>query len=274
MIRLQDSTPAIYYDQSRDFQLIGRLYDIVLNSVRTNAANVYNLPIGKNMDEKLLNLLSTTLGFQSRHKYNSKQLAAICSVLPRILRWKGSINAILTAVNALLQAEGIKQSLDYSIDAKEQITLYLPQDLSDLTLLQDLLIYILPAGIGCQMVKEISETIKAETNLTTEDTVEVHYQTEEQFYNQMLRINDKDPNNDINRLVQGDMTNSSGILQNVSVSDKVFKSGDGSPALREPRIVMASDDNVLVINKVGNADAYDLYVDDTLTETIPDDDDD
>ena len=37
MIKLQDMTPDVYYNQSRDFQFIGRLYDIVLNSVKTNA---------------------------------------------------------------------------------------------------------------------------------------------------------------------------------------------------------------------------------------------
>ena len=41
MIRLQDMTPSVYYDQSRDFQFIGRLFDVVLNSVKTNADMVY-----------------------------------------------------------------------------------------------------------------------------------------------------------------------------------------------------------------------------------------
>ena len=55
MIKLQELTPSVYYEQSRDFQFIGRLYDIVLNYIKTNADNLYTLPIGKNMDEKLLN---------------------------------------------------------------------------------------------------------------------------------------------------------------------------------------------------------------------------
>lgn len=171
MIRLQDSTPSVYYDQSRDFQFIGRLFDVVLNSVRTNTSNITCLPVDKNMNEKLLNLLSTTLGFQSKHNYNSKQLEALCSVLPTVLRNKGSIQAVLCAVNALLGAEGITQSLDYVVTSKKEITLYLPEYLSDLNLLKDLLVYILPAGIGCQMVKEISETVKVETNLGTQDVV-------------------------------------------------------------------------------------------------------
>ena len=65
------------------------------------------------MDEKLLNLLAFTLGFQSKHHYNSKQLLAICSVLPLILKHKGSLNAILIAVNSILYAEGIRQALNY-----------------------------------------------------------------------------------------------------------------------------------------------------------------
>ena len=170
MIKLQELTPSVYYEQSRDFQFIGRLYDIVLNYIKTNADNLYTLPIGKNMDEKLLNLLAFTLGFQSKHHYNSKQLLAICSVLPLILKNKGSLNAILIAVNSILYAEGINQALDYEFK-NNNLVLYLSQDLSDLTLLKDIMIYILPAGIGCDMIKEIQSVNKIETILTTTDEV-------------------------------------------------------------------------------------------------------
>lgn len=173
MIKLQDLTPSIYYEQSRDFQFIGRLYDIVLNYIKTNADNLYTLPIGKNMDEKLLNLLAFTLGFQSKHHYNSKQLLAICSVLPLILKNKGSLNAILIAVNSILYAEGINQALNYEFK-DNNLVLYLSPDLSDLTLLKDIMIYILPAGIGCDMIKEIQSVNKIETILTTKDEVKVY----------------------------------------------------------------------------------------------------
>ena len=138
MIKLQDLTPAVYYNQSRDFQFIGRLYDLVLNYSKTNAANLYNLPIGKNMDEQLLNLLALTLGFKPTKNYNSKQLRAICSVLPTILRHKGSIQALVLAINALLAAEGVSQPLDYTVNPKQGITLYVAQELDDLSLFTDL----------------------------------------------------------------------------------------------------------------------------------------
>lgn len=173
MIRLQDLTPAVYYEQSRDFQLIGRLYDLVLNYSKTNTANLYNLPIGKNMDEQLLNLLALTLGFKPVKNYNSKQLRAICSVLPTVLRHKGSIQALVLATNALLAAEGVKQPLDYTMHPKQGITLYVAQELDDLNLFTDLLDYLLPAGLSCNIVKESQALNTVNTILEVTDTITI-----------------------------------------------------------------------------------------------------
>ena len=212
MIKLQDLTPRVYYEQSRDFQFIGRLYDIVLNYVKTNADNLYTLPIGKNMDEKLLNLLAFTLGFQSKHHYNSKQLLAICSVLPLILKNKGSLNAILIAVNSILYAEGINQALDYEFK-NNNLVLYLSQDLSDLTLLKDIMIYILPAGIGCDMIKEIQSVNKIETILTTKDEVTVAYEGSANALNRILNLREK-ADKDI--LAGGRPAGNAGMLVNIT----------------------------------------------------------
>ena len=211
MIKLQELTPSVYYEQSRDFQFIGRLYDIVLNYVKTNADNLYTLPIGKNMDEKLLNLLAFTLGFQSKHQYNSKQLLAICSVLPLILKNKGSLNAILIAVNSILYAEGINQALDYEFK-DNNLVLYLSPDLSDLTLLKDIMIYILPAGIGCDMIKEIQSVNKIETVLTTKDEVTVYKDVASKF-NKILDVRDDGIKE---MLANGKPANNTGILVNIN----------------------------------------------------------
>ena len=211
MIKLQELTPSVYYEQSRDFQFIGRLYDIVLNYVKTNADNLYTLPIGKNMDEKLLNLLAFTLGFQSKHHYNSKQLLAICSVLPLILKNKGSLNAILIAANSILYAEGINQALDYEFK-NNNLVLYLSQDLSDLTLLKDIMIYILPAGIGCDMIKEIQSVNRIETILTTKDEVTV-YQDIASKFNRILNLRD---DNEKAILISGRPADNTGMLVNIT----------------------------------------------------------
>ena len=223
MIKLQDLTPSIYYEQSRDFQFIGRLYDIVLNYVKTNADNLYTLPIGKNMDEKLLNLLALTLGFQSKHHYNSKQLLAICSVLPLILKHKGSLNAILIAVNSILYAEGIRQALNYEFK-DNNLVLYLSPDLSDLTLLKDIMIYILPAGIGCDMIKEIQSVNKIETILTTKDEVKV-YEKETTTLNKILNPRNE---TDLAILASGRPAGNAGMLVNITSGQPNTNSNGGN----------------------------------------------
>lgn len=210
MIRLQDLTPEVYYRQSRDFQFIGRLYDIVLNYSKTNAANLYQLPIGDNMNEQLLNLLALTLGFKTTKNYNSKQLLAICSVLPEIMRNKGSLNALIIAANALLTAEGIDQALDYTIEPKQSITLYVSQQLTDLNLLKDLLDYILPAGISCSIVKETQVLTKIETIIGISDTVTVHNTKKDV---ELSHIADQ-------QLAIGRVGDSDSIMANVTVSMK------------------------------------------------------
>jgi len=256
MIRLQDSTPSIYYTESRDFQFIGRLYDIVLNSIKTNADNLYNIPINENMDEKLLNLLSLTLGFQSKHHYNSKQLMALCSVLPEVLKSKGSLKAITTAVNALLQAEGIKQSLDHTIVPKKEIVLYLSQYLSDLNLLKDLLTYILPAGIGCSMVKELSARTNITTELTTEDVVNVYQDKTDTELGQVLQIRDA--------AVRANMLDAprdtSGILVNTTVQSM------GLSELQPPEVSLSGHE--LTISGADEADAFEVYADGKLYKTV------
>ena len=210
MIRLQDLTPEVYYRQSRDFQFIGRLYDIVLNYAKTNAANLYQLPIGDNMNEQLLNLLALTLGFKTTKNYNSKQLLAICSVLPEIMRNKGSLNALIISANALLTAEGIDQALDYTIEPKQSITLYVSQQLTDLNLLKDLLDYILPAGISCSIVKETQVLTKIETIVGVSDTVDIHNTKTD---TEISHIADK-------QLAIGRIGDSDSIMSNVTVSMK------------------------------------------------------
>lgn len=216
MIKLQNLTPEVYYKQSRDFQFIGRLYDLVLNYVKTNAANLYNLPVGKNMDEQLLNLLALTLGFKPTKKYNSKQLLAICSALPTILKHKGSIEALVLATNALLSAEGVKQPLDYTLNPKQGITLYVAQELEDLTLFNDLLDYLLPAGLSCTIIKESQAISTIETTFNFNDNVTVYQRESEQI--SVL--------GDLNGLAFGSIGDSAGILPNTTIiSLNKFKDG-------------------------------------------------
>lgn len=180
MIKLQELTPQVYYKQSRDFQFIGRLYDIVLNSVKTNAANLYSLPMADSSNEQTLTLLAYTLGFKAKHSYDNLQLRAVCSVLQDILRHKGSLKAFLVAAQAVLGAHGITQTLSYELN-NACITLYVSQYLDNLNLLYDLLDYILPVGMSCNIVQELSETHEISTRVSIESAVTVSKVLEQSF---------------------------------------------------------------------------------------------
>lgn len=177
MIKLQNYTPEIYYKESRDFQFIGRLYDLVLNSVKTEVDLLYNLPLSTNSDEKLLELLSMTLGFKPRRQYNARQLKAICSVFSEILKHKGSIKALKIACEALFNAMDIDQALDYdftqSIDKtdKTDLNLYISEDFEDISILYDLLTYVLPAGMSCNIIRELRLNTTSLTELGLTNTV-------------------------------------------------------------------------------------------------------
>ncbi len=174
-MRLQDNTPEIYYNHSRDFQFIGRLYDIVLNSVKTDIDTIKYLRLGLNSNEQLLNLLAMTLGFKAKHNYNNKQLEAICSVLPSILKNKGNNTALYLAINAILNAEGVNDysELSFNYDTMT-LTAYVPETIGDLTLLEDLTDYIIPAGVGLKLVKEIKEIRKVNTSLQVANSANVY----------------------------------------------------------------------------------------------------
>jgi len=181
-MRLQDNTPEIYYNHSRDFQFIGRLYDVVLNSIKTDIDTIKYIRLGLNTDEQLLGLLATTLGFQAKHNYNNKQLAAICSTLPLILRNKGSNKAIELAVNAILNAEGINDYSEISLSSDGILTVHVPEQIGDLTLLKDLADYIIPAGISLRLVKEIKEVRSIKSEFVIKNSVYAYAITENSVF--------------------------------------------------------------------------------------------
>jgi hypothetical protein len=235
MIKIQDLTPAIYYNHSRDFQLIGRLYELVLNYSKTNAANLYNLPAGESMDEQLLNLSALTLGLKPAKNYNSKQLQAICSVLPTILRYKGSLQALILATNALLAAEGVRQPLDYTLQPKKGITLYVAQELDDLSLLTDLLDYLLPAGLSCNIVKESQVVHEITTIVGVTDHVTVYDDNDETTLSNIA------PKHRLGNLSLGSIGNEPSILANTTIIKKpgteTSKELEELPSKEEPKNV-------------------------------------
>jgi hypothetical protein len=177
MIRLQKYTPDVYYERSRDFQFIGRLYDVVLNSVKTNADIIkYGLPFSAQSPQELLVLMAYTLGFKPKHKYSHEQLLAICEVFSEILRNKGSLKAVQILGEAILRAEGIVGSIaclmqydDITERELPVLRIYIPETLAEISLFYDLLEYILPAGCKVEIIRgELFAAIEINSEVTVD----------------------------------------------------------------------------------------------------------
>ena len=154
MINIKNQVPGIYYDASRDFQVLGHLYEVVLNYIKTNADMLYLLPNGIEADTRTTELLATTLGFKLRRNYDKEQLAALVSIFPQLLKAKGTVTAINLAGNALVKASGVPGEFSTELDPKSHtLTIKIPIELSDITLFIDLLPYILPFGLRVSIVR-------------------------------------------------------------------------------------------------------------------------
>ena len=149
MIVLQKSVPEIYYNQSRDFQFLARAFEVLFNYEKTNVDVIRGFPLSNNFDDRLLTLLAYTLGFATKHNYNSQDLFSVCSVFAELLNKKGSLDAIYLAIYALLSAQQIDEDFEVRIDKSDDahnLVITLPISTKDLVLLEDLFDYILPAG--------------------------------------------------------------------------------------------------------------------------------
>lgn len=154
MINIKSQIPSIYYDASRDFQILGHLYEVVLNYSKTNADMLYLLPNGIEEDTRATELLAMTLGFKLKRNYDKAQLAALVSIFPQLLKIKGTKRAVDLAGSALVKASGVPGAFNSELDNENHIlTIKIPIELSDITLFIDLLPYILPFGIRVSIVR-------------------------------------------------------------------------------------------------------------------------
>lgn len=163
MINFYNQVPSIYVNASRDFQYLSWLINIVLNSVKHNVDDIYSLP-SNNIDPRLAELLAMTLGFKIKRNYDQKQLLALVSIIPSILKYKGTDKAIVMAMDALVTASGAVGS--GSVEIKGSVLeVTIPKELVDTTLFIDLLDYILPAGMTCRIIKKNQTYVKADHTL-------------------------------------------------------------------------------------------------------------
>lgn len=169
MIGVYESLPRKYYADSRDFQFIGRVFEAAFNYMKMNADLARKSKIPSECDVRMLPLLAKTLGFDSKHEYNTEDFRALCSSFVGIVRKKGSIEGITEAIKAFLSAQNIE--LEAYPDRNESdymdLRIFLPTEVKDTSLLEDVFDYILPAGMTYNFVYATSVKEPSTTEMTT-----------------------------------------------------------------------------------------------------------
>ena len=151
MFRIQDKTPEVYTNTSRDFQLIGRLYDCIINGIKFDVDSMLDIINTDNIDSKLLKLLQTKLGFFTSKDITDDDLRYILEAFPIIVKNKGSLKGIEQAVSVFLKLNHIKSNVKIEVFNNigvhpYVIQIYLNMPYTDTFILDEILKYILPTG--------------------------------------------------------------------------------------------------------------------------------
>lgn len=147
-MKVENLVPVVYYKESRDFSYVGRLIEILFNYIKTNT-DLVGKGVSTLSSHNLINLLTSSVGFESKHEYTNEDLVRICSSFVYLVRNKGSVKAIEDTINILLRAQNIDFDVDIYFDSDDDklILVEVPMDLTDTALIDDIFDYILPTGI-------------------------------------------------------------------------------------------------------------------------------
>ena len=157
LIKIVNSVPECYPNQSRDFQLIGRLYDCIINGVKFDIDTIENLTNTQECSERILQLLQTKLGFYTKHSISDDSIRYILRAFPFLVKNKGSKRSLYQAVYIFLKLNHILTEPVIVIRNNEQvapytITIYIQSLRIDTTPLDEMLRYLLPTGYTYEYV--------------------------------------------------------------------------------------------------------------------------
>lgn len=232
MFRIQDNVPQIYINESRDFQLISRLYDVLYSSSKYDIDSMVNILDATLVRDNLLQLMCTRIGFFPTTNIDANVLKYIIASFPYIVRNKGTQVGVEYAINAILKAESNPQSVGkphivvqnaISDDLSEQdsycITIYTTIDIYNKKALDEIMRYVLPIGVQYRILPYFTVGEVAPTIVLQDDKVNI------------AKV----------------ITNRQGYIRNSLVVDTI-QNGDGKVVDRNPFVLWQSIDDGQVVS--------------------------
>ena len=159
-LQLEQNTPEIYSEKSRDFQLLCRIINIYLNAlIEKSNKIVYNTDTDT-IDENLLYLKARELGFTTHKYFPPNILRNICENFPQLIRRKGTKQAIIDAVYTILSANSLVTLLDINTtNQTDPYSLDIISNVSDAEIeyISELLSFIVPAGVMWNYIANVNK---------------------------------------------------------------------------------------------------------------------
>lgn len=160
-LRLTENVPDIYVKESRDFQLLCRLYDMTHQDIRYHIDTMTDALTAEKANNRILPLLADRVGFRTNKHIDDNVLRYIISAFPYIIKNKGTKKGIEQAAATILKAENSIDPPTITIDnTKYIITITTPIKIFNKVALEELLKYIIPTGY----IFEISEGKRADSS--------------------------------------------------------------------------------------------------------------
>ena len=160
LIRTQDNVPEIYVNDSRDFQVLCRAYDVLFNMIKFDIDSMTKVLSAADIRSNVLPLLQQKLGFFTDKTIDDDSLRMVLGAFPILLKGKGSLRSIKQAINVWLKIAHLETSTEVSIFTKEggrigqiemppyTVAIGINSKTKDLTTLKEILKYIIPTGFG------------------------------------------------------------------------------------------------------------------------------
>lgn len=146
MFLVEHNVPDVYVNESRDFQLVSRLYDLALQSTRFSIDSMDYISDTQQCNDKLLDLIGSKVGFFSNLSVPDDTLRNVLTAFPYIMRHKGSKYAIQLILNLFMHITNSRVELEET-DDPSIINIVFYDYMLHVQLLQQLIEYIRPTGV-------------------------------------------------------------------------------------------------------------------------------
>lgn len=165
-IQLENMVPEYYVNRSRDFQLLCRTLNVFLGASEEQSKKIVNNWDIETLDESLLPLMARKLGFLGNEYIPPKILRNICRAWPRILKYKGTLQAIREAAYAVFSAYQEIYSLEVVKKENDPFTVVIISSASqgDDYYLDLILPYIVPAGMAWEYILGLVRNTAVQTS--------------------------------------------------------------------------------------------------------------